>query len=318
MAKTIRTAFVLGAGLGTRLKELTALRPKPLIPVCQKPLITFAFDHLIRCGIERLVINTHHCPEVYAEVFPEAIYRGVPLVFRHEPVLLETAGGIGNVADLLGDEPFLVCNGDILTDLPVDWLIARHLESGNEVTLALRSFGGPAHISLDLDSDRIVDIRNMLGSGAAQEYLFTGVYAVSPDFLRRIPRGEKVSVVPIFLEMIRAGAGLGGVVIDDGRWFDLGTREEYLNVHRSLKRDAGAFWAHETSPVWVHPTARVASTAEVLGATVIGAGATVGEGARLRDCILWEGAKVEPESVLDNCIVTADRTVGGVHSGGDF
>lgn len=318
MVRTIRNAFVLGAGLGTRLRELTARRPKPLIPVCQKPLITFAFDHLIRSGIRRLTINTHHCPEVYGTVFPEGSYRGVPLVFRHEPILLETAGGIGNVADLLGDEPFVVYNGDILADLPVERLIEGHLESGNEVTLALRSHGGPLHVSFDTDSGHVVDIRRRLGTGAAQEYLFSGVYAVSPEFLRRIPAGEKISVVPIFLEMISSGANLGGVVIDDGRWFDLGTREEYLNAHRSLRSDAGDFWPAGESPVWVHPTAKVAATAEVSGATAIGAGAVVGEGARLRDCVLWERARVEAQSVLDNCIVTTDRTASGHHNGGDF
>jgi NDP-sugar pyrophosphorylase family protein len=233
--------------------------------------------------------------------------------------LLETAGGIGNVADLLGDEPFVVYNGDILTDLPLGRLIERHRSSGNEVTLALRSSGGPLHIGLDEASGRVTDIRNLLGVGAAAaQFLFAGVYVVSPEFLARIPRGEKVSVVPLFLEMIRVGARLGGVVLDEGRWWDLGTREEYLKVHRHLAEDAGDFWPDGESPVWVHPTARVASSAAVSGATAIGPGAEVGEGARLTDCVLWEGARVEAESVLDNCIVTADRTACHVHSGRDF
>ncbi len=314
MSERIRIAFVLGAGLGTRLKLLTARCPKPLIPVCNKPLIAFAFDHLLACGIERLVINTHHCPEVYARVFPARHYRGVPMMFRHEPVLLETAGGIANVADLLGDDPFIVYNGDILTDFPLQRLITHHLETANEVTLGLRSSGGPLHIGFDECTGRIVDIRNQLETGCEIRRLFAGVYVVSPQFVRRIPPTEKISVVPIFLEMIREGAKLGGIVLDEGRWWDLGTREEYLKVHRALHEVPGGF----SGLRWLDSSARVASDARISDATSIGPGCVVAEGAKLANCVLWEGAKVAAQSVLDNCIVTVDRTVSGTHSGRDF
>src|SRR3954467_6945214 len=100
-------AFVPGARPGTRLRPLTEVRPKPLIPVCNRPLIEYAFDHLRGLGVERFVVNTHWLPEVYPRLFPEAQYPGRPIVFRHEPQILETAGGIKNVEDLLGSEPFI-------------------------------------------------------------------------------------------------------------------------------------------------------------------------------------------------------------------
>src|SRR5437660_1123836 len=118
MPSAIQNAFVLGAGLGTRLQGLTARRPKPMIPICNKPLVTFAFDHLLGTRVKNFVINTHHRAEAYAEHFPEQTYRGAPIHFEHEPVLLETGGGIKNVERILRDEPFIVYNGDILTDLP--------------------------------------------------------------------------------------------------------------------------------------------------------------------------------------------------------
>ena len=136
----IRTAFVLGAGLGTRLKSLTSRRPKPLIPVANRPLITYAFDHLLGVGVERLVINTHWRAEAYRRAFPEPTYRGASLVFRDEqPEVLETAGGIWNVRDLLGDGTFAVYNGDILSDLPLESAFHEHADRGNEVTMILRS-----------------------------------------------------------------------------------------------------------------------------------------------------------------------------------
>ena len=131
----MKKAFVLGAGLGTRLKSLTEFLPKPLIPVYQRPLISFAFDHLQRAGVEEFVVNTHHCAEAYTEHFPDSSYNAAPITFRHEPVLLETGGGIDNVADLLGGDTFVVYNGDILTDLPLQEAFDAHATSGNLVTL---------------------------------------------------------------------------------------------------------------------------------------------------------------------------------------
>lgn len=323
------TAFVLGAGLGTRLRPLTDTLPKPLVPVVHKPLIAFAFDHLIAdLDVRRFVVNTHHLPDAYAAAFPDGTYRGRPVAFRHEPVLLETAGGIRNVADLLpADEPFVVYNGDILTDLPLGPLLDAHRRTGDaEVTLALRTGreGEPCHVAFDPANGRVVDLRNLLGTGAPTPYVFSGVYVVTPVFLARIPPGEKLSVVPIWLEMIRRGEPVGGIVLDDGVWRDLGTRREYLRVHRDLHAGHVAFPRYGApDPTWLQDpmdlTARVDPSARVLGASVVGAGAYVGAGAVLEDTILWPGAEVAPGARLTRCVVrTGQRVSGGAHADVDF
>ncbi|MES2569365.1 MAG: sugar phosphate nucleotidyltransferase [Verrucomicrobiota bacterium] len=306
----LTSAFVLGAGLGTRLKTLTQQRPKPLIPVGNKPLITYAFDHLLGIGVERFVVNTHWRAEAYPAVFPEGTYCGAPVEFCHEsPLILETAGGIRNAAPLLGDAPFVVYNGDIFTDLPLEPALRAHAESGNEVTLVLRSKDGPLQVSFDHSTGRITDIGKRIDPASAAEYLFTGVYIVEPSFFSRIPPLLKLSVVPVFLEMIREGAKLGGVVIDQGQWWDLGTREQYLAVHNHLANG---------SLDWIDPSARIASSAQVTGASAIGAGVTIGANASLHDCIVWEGARIAEGSLLNQCVITADAEVHGIHSHADL
>ncbi len=323
---SISKAFVLAAGLGTRLRPLTDQLPKPLIPVGHKPLITFAFDHLIAdAGVEEFVVNTHHLPGTFQTAFPEGRYRGCPISFRHEPVLLETGGGIKNVADLLRDAPFLVYNGDILTDLPIEPLIARHKAGDNLITLALRSatLSGPGHISLDPKTGRILDIRNLLGTGAPANCSFACVYIVEPGFLEMIPgEGKVVSVIPSFLELIRRG-GLGGVVIDEGEWRDLGNRDEYLRAHRDLHAEHPPVFPRYGAPDpewrnWVHPAATLEAGAEIRAASVVGPGARVGEGAIIEDSILWPGAKISPRSHLKNCIVRASQNVDGRFEERDF
>jgi mannose-1-phosphate guanylyltransferase len=329
------TAFVLGAGLGTRLRPLTDTLPKPLVPVIRKPLITFAFDHLIAdAGVERFVINTHHRAEAYAAAFPDGTYRGRPLHFRHEPVLLETAGGIKNVADLLPrDEPFWVYNGDILTDLPLAPALAQHRASGALVTLVLRTGQNPddpCHIAFDPAAGRVRDIRNLLNTGLPTDYLFSGIYLVEPAFLDRIQPATKLSVIPLFLEMLRSGEPLGGIVADAGDWRDLGTRAEYLRVHHDLllttesadavtkpnfpRYDAPDVRWHEP----VDPRASLGTTVRLVGASVVGHDAMIGDRTVLEDTLVWPGATVEPGSRLQRCVVRSGQVAAGEHADRDF
>lgn len=307
----ISNAFVLGAGLGTRLKSLTAHRPKPLIPVANRPLITYAFDHLLGSGVERFVVNTHWRAEAYARAFPDLQYRGSALTFREEqPEVLETAGGIWNVRDLLGACPFIVYNGDILSDLPLDVAFREHFDRGNEVTMILRSHGGPLQVACAPGSGRITDIGGRVNPAAVPRFLFTGIYLVNPDFIARIPAMTKISVVPIFCEMIRTGEKLGGIVIDEGHWWDLGSREHYLAVHHDL--------ATSQSSPWIAAGAQVEAGVQFAGATAIGQGARIGAGAVLRDCLVWDDAEVAPGAHLERCIVTTGARADGRHVDIDF
>lgn len=306
-------AFVLGAGLGERLRPLTSQLPKPLIPFYHRPLICAAFDHVIAAGINDIVINTHHLPQAYTNAFPSSTYSGIPLHFRNEsPDRLETAGGIANVRDLLdGPDPFLVYNGDILTDIPVDTLINHHHNSGNLVTLALRSTGPAPHIAFDPATGLLLDIRNMLGTGHQGTHLFTGIYAVSPSFFDWLTPGKKESVIPIFLKLIETGHRIGGIVLDEGHWWDLGDRTSYLDAHLS----------QASSPLGqsaIHPLAQIHPSATLRGLNVVGPHSIVEAGAVLENCILWPHAYVKAGARLTRTIVRSNIIASGTHENVDL
>lgn len=227
----IRTAFILGAGLGTRLRPLTENCPKPLLPIHGRPLITFAMDHCLSIGVGRFIVNTHHCAAAYGETFPDRRWRETPILFRHEPILLDTAGGLKNIEDLLEEEEtILVYNGDILSDLPLSQLVAAHAADGHEVTLALRSDGPLRNVCLDARGV-ICDFRDLLENPGVRRCLFTGIYIVEKRFLRRLTPGKIESVVPIFVEMIREAPGsVASVVIDGGTWEDVGDLPAYERI----------------------------------------------------------------------------------------
>lgn len=227
-AKQIKTAFILGAGLGTRLRPLTEKIPKPLLPIGGRPIITYAMEHLRDAGVRRFIVNTHHCAEKYQEVFPDSCWRGIPITFRHEPVLLDTAGGIKNIEDLLcDDERLIVYNGDIITNLPLRPLMERHFELQTQATLALRSRGPLTNVNIDAQGF-ICDMRDILHNPGVRSCLFAGVYIMETTCLRELTAGKIESIILPLVSSIRKNPrSIGGIVLDDGFWYDVGTIEEY-------------------------------------------------------------------------------------------
>ncbi|MCF6312831.1 MAG: NTP transferase domain-containing protein [Verrucomicrobiales bacterium] len=308
----MKQAFVLGAGKGTRLKSLTAALPKPLIPLHQKPLITYAFDHLISVGFDQFMVNTHHLPEHYAPAFPDARYRNCPLSFRFEQQLLETGGGIANIADWLPqNESFMVYNGDILSDMNLAPVIEAHQNSDNIVTLVLRSQGEALQIGWHPESGKITDIRNSLQTAAHQLYQFTGIYLVRPDFLNFLTPGKKESVIPAFMALIEKNA-LGGVVIDDGTWSDLGTRGTYLRASAALSTNGFPQYGRQDDQQRIHPSAQIHPSAHVCPLSSIAQDCVVAADARIDNSILWADSQVAKQASLRNVIVRSGQTATGI------
>ena len=317
MTGKIRTAFILGAGLGTRLRPLTLVRPKPLIPIFGKPLITFALDHLCAIGVESFVINTHHLAEDFDKAFVAGCYRGRRVKLVHEPDLLETGGGIKNAAPWIGNEPFIVYSGDILTDVNLEILIQEHFRRKNNVTLALRNTGLAAGLTLSAEGD-VTEIKTTAGN--AHGYDFANVSVWNPEVFERIPLGKKISFIPILIDWISAQGQIGGVVLNDGNWFNIGSRGDYLAVHRTISERCWKpdYMTSTNWPVQVAKSARIASTARLSGLSVIGEECVIEDGAIVQDSILWEAATIRTEAILQGCVVTRSLVISGRHENADL
>jgi mannose-1-phosphate guanylyltransferase len=230
-------AFVLAAGLGTRLSPITNLLPKPLVPIFHKPLVTFALDSLIAAGVETLALNTHHLPETFTEVFGrEPSYRGHSLELFYEPLLLDTGGGIRNARSALGEKSFFLYNGDILADLPLKELLAAHRASGSLATLLLRDGGGVANVRFNAATGRILDLRGALCATEGELTVYSGIAVFEPAIFDWLPEGRS-SIIDALLDALRAGERVGGMLVPGSEghlWIDIGTPEAYLKAHRLL------------------------------------------------------------------------------------
>jgi mannose-1-phosphate guanylyltransferase len=303
MIQRVRKAFVLGAGLGTRLRPLTNLLPKPLLPIFGKPLITFAFDHLRHAGVEKLVVNTHHLPQRFVEHFPGNDYCGASLALVHELELLETGGGIKNIEREIGDEHFLVYSADILTDVAVDRLIEIHCSEQNDVTLALRTTKFSTSIHWSAETGRVLDIQGGLGTGANGNFDFAGISIWSPSVFARIPMRARVSFVPVLIAWIKAGGKVGGLPLEEGRWFNIGSSKEYVATHKIIAEEHWLpyYLANSSWPIRIDTSAHVAARC------------LVEEDVLMEDSILLPGSFVPRDTTLQSCIVAGVKLNPGTY-----
>jgi mannose-1-phosphate guanylyltransferase len=283
-------AMILCAGLGERLRPLTAELPKPLIPVGDRSALAHVTRQLAAAGYASALANTHWKPEKFAEFSNE--YE-LTLTLIHEPIIRGSAGGIAGARAQL-EAPVVVWNGDILMEAPPLERLLQIAGATSGVCLAIAPSSGLGSVGLDA-LDRVVRVRGerhgtevrsanyvgLLGLGAQALAVLPEHGCLFDDYcLPRLRRGEPIDTCPVA-----------------GGWWDVGSFAGYAA--------ANAHWlsahANRERRSFVHASALVAPHVELDGC-VVGAGAIVeGDGA-LRGCILWPGGRVEAPS--GPCIVT--------------
>jgi len=314
MSVRIEKAFVFAAGLGTRLRPLTDVLPKPLLPIFGKPLVRFALEHLRGVGVRSFALNTHHLADAFGPHLEVARLDGFAITRFHEQTLLNTGGALVNARAWIGAGPVLVHSGDVLTDVDLPRLIKAHLDEGSDVTLGLRHTGLAAPVAFDPAAGRVVDVLATLGVNAPQCLDYANVGVVNGQILNGYEASPR-SLTAIVLDALRRGARVGGVLLDDRRWFNLGTRQEYLEIHRTLNSGC---WHPAFLPQawWQQPGA--AGLYAATGATWVASDARVGADVQLHDTLVWPGSNIVPGTCLNRCVV-AGRAVGpGTFSEQDF
>ncbi len=239
----ITTAFVLAAGYGKRLKPLTDILPKPLLPVRGSSPLLMVFDKLQRAGIDRIIVNTHHLAEKFDEALApyaeggKTVYKGAEILKIFEPQILDTGGGIKNARRLLeGDTPFLVHNSDIIFTADIK-RFARAAEAkfaadpNLAAVVCLRDKGSAKNVGVA--GGFVRDMRFQTGAAVEKNLQFTGLFAANKKFLDAVKSfpADAFSTVDVFLRLIDADAdSVAYFEEDSGTWSDIGTPAEYLKA----------------------------------------------------------------------------------------
>ncbi len=291
-------AIVLAAGFGTRLRPYTLMRPKPLFPVLNRPLLHRLLDMLHAAGCTGIVVNCHHLGgQIHNSL---AGYPDVEL--QVEPEILGTGGSLRLAQVKLTDAPILVMNGDIVHTVDVAALYQYHLRSGNEVTLALHDHS--RFNTVGVQDDKVV---SFAPGQDVQRLAFTGIHVVNPDIVARIPGSGFFHIIDLYRELARQGR-IGLMRVDGAFWRDIGTPEDYLQLHRelletqaSMNIDAGG----QRVDGWlVGEGVELGKNIRLQGWGCLGPGVRVGDQATLSGCVVWDRAQVPAGSRIVDAIVT--------------
>ncbi|MFC1836077.1 NDP-sugar synthase [Thermodesulfobacteriota bacterium] len=186
-------AMILTAGLGTRLRPLTLERAKPAIPLLGRPLVTSLMEGLAQFGVDRFRLNLHHLPRTIESIFEHPNQRRLRVSFSHEPEILGTAGGLKANESFLAGGSFVLANGDIVMDFPLNEALRFHKERGALATMLLYPQSRPyRYYPMRIHSDgRLCNFksRNADGEPTDQAYVFTGVHILEPEIFDYIPAG---------------------------------------------------------------------------------------------------------------------------------
>jgi mannose-1-phosphate guanylyltransferase len=169
-----------------------------------------------------------------------------------------------------------------------------------------------------LVNGRVLEIGK--GSKSEENFDYANISIWNPTVFDRIPPGQKISFIPILVEWMKQGAHVGGVVLDQGEWFNIGSRREYLGVHRII-HETGWRPDYVAEPDWpnsIAESALIDAEARIEGFSVLGAECRVGAGAVVRDTIVWPGADIASRTELQSCIVRSRKAVHGSHHDADI
>jgi mannose-1-phosphate guanylyltransferase len=251
-----------------------------------------------------VAVNTHYLAAAVQRFLEENGPLGLALKVSHEPDLLGTGGGLRNLARLLGEGPFLVVNGDILSDLDYA-AVFRGWCPEALATLVLHDC--PPYNLVWVDGEGLVrGIGARPGGVAGPPMAYTGVQVVSPGMLKYLPGTGPYDLVQAWREALAAGERLAALVVSGHFWQDLGTPAGYLAAHRRLLQGQGPglvrFFPEVGDPL-LGPGVEIANDVVCAGGVCLAAGVRVEAGTHLRNTVAWEGAWIGPGVSLENCIV---------------
>ena len=289
--------MILAAGGGTRLKPLTDLCPKVLVPVVNEPVLGRVIEFLEAHGVEEIVVNAHHHYQKMVDYLKQGNRSGVSMEIRIEKKILGTGGGIKNTQDFWGQDPFIVINGDILTDIDLRTVYEYHLKRNNLITMVLHDF--PVHNKIKVDNEmNILTIGP--GTNVKGALAFTGIQVIDPEVLDTMPENKNYSIITYYKKLIDIRKPIRGYLATGHSWVDIGTIPDYMRSNFELLPPEKLAIARECH---IDPDATLKEWA------VIGKGSSIERGAFVKRSVLWSDVVVREGVEVVDSIVTAGVVV---------
>jgi mannose-1-phosphate guanylyltransferase len=324
-------ALILLGGLGSRLRPLTLSCPKPLLPILNKPLISYQIDLLKKFGVRRVVLALGHKAAHFKRQLGSGKAWGVQFVYSQEKEPLGTGGAIRHALPHIKG-PAIVLNGDVLSDFNLGRMAALHRRKNADATLALVEVVDPSAFGL-VETAKTGRIQRFLEKPSGDSFpvrtVNAGCYLFEPRVVERIPAGKNVSIErEIFPALLSEGFRVESF-LHSGYWSDIGTLKTYWRTHQEMheqkqwpsgfRRRGGLFFypgAHVDGSVRVFGTAvvgagtRIDRSVTLEGKNTIGENVRIAEGSHIQDTVILDGARIGPRTRVERSIVGVEASVG--------
>lgn len=314
-------AVVMAGGEGTRLRPLTSNRPKPLVPILNKPIAQHIIEHLRRAGIEDIVVTLYYLGEEIQRYFGDGSDMGVNLIYSVEETPLGTAGSVKQAEEWLNDGTFIIVSGDALTDIDLEKALAFHRAKGAEATLVLKPVPNPVEFGVVMTESDGRIVRFLEKPDKAQVFsdtANTGMYILEPSVFELMETGKNYDwSQDIFPKLLEAGRPIYGYAMEE-YWCDVGSLEQYRQAQYEMlagqttlpisgeESEPGVFVGEGTE---IHPSATIVAPVAIGADCRIGAGATIGP-----DAVLGDGAIVAANATIEKAILWRSAYIGaGAH-----
>lgn len=311
----------MAAGLGTRLRPLTYEIPKPLVPVANRPIMEHILALLGRNELGEVVANLHWFPDTIRDRFGDGSGLGIELTYSYEEELLGTAGGVRNVREYFGSEPFLVMAADALTDVDLGALAEAHRGNDGIATLAVKRVPNVSEFGVVVTGSdgRVQGFQEKPDPAEALSDLANCmIYVLEPEAFDYFPDEPVIDfALDVFPALLEHDVPFH-VHVTDGYWNDVGSLPEYLAGNLDVlagavavepageivdgNADVEAGEAGINGRVLVGEGAEIAADARIDGPAVIGPGARIGAGAMVKESVLLPGAEVPGQALLAGSI----------------
>ena len=290
-------AMILAAGVGTRLLPHTLIRPKPLFPILNQPLLLLTIKRLQRLGFDHIVVNCHHLRDQVVAAISEV--SGV--VVQEEETILGTGGGLRTALKFIRDEPLLVTNGDIYHTVELREFYRYHVENKAPVTLAMHNYFRFNNVVVREGRITSFDDRT-----ACNQLAFTGIHMINPEILENIEPDRYSCIIDHYRNLLNAGVDILSYRADGCYWTDMGTPVDYLNLHQGLLKNDIPCWPEvETvrKPYCIDKKAKLPANIELASWACIG-GAHIENGSHLERVVVWDDVYISAGSRLVDEIVS--------------
>lgn len=319
-------AVVMAGGSGSRLRPLTIQRPKPMIPVVNKPVMSHILDLLKRHGITEVVITVQYLADLIQDYFGNGSSLGMRIHYSVEETPLGTAGSVKNAQEFL-DDTFLVISGDALTNFNLTDLVAYHKQAKTLATLAVYNISNPVEYGvININSKgQVTRFQEKPSRGSVMsDHVNTGIYVLEPDVLEYIPSNAPFDFAnDLFPALHDKGYSLYGYIAS-GYWCDVGNIAEYMRATANALEgkvdglDLGHYlgdgiWAgqdveispsaHLEGPIYLGNSVQIKDNTFISGPTVIRDYTVVDDGAQIDRSIIWRNCYIGERAQLSGAIV---------------